>query len=351
MAKFSLIELARKIDAQVVGDASVTVGAAASLRDAGPDEISFCAEERYLPELAQTKAGAVVLSKRFGRPALACPLLVCEDAGRAFAVIAPLLSCSPQAPRPGVHATAQIGAGARLAEDVSVGPWCVIGDGSELGRGVVLHAAVVIGADCKIGAESELFPHVTMYDGVSLGARCRIHAGAVIGSDGFGYQPPSARGGAWTKIPQTGRVVIEDDVEIGANAAIDRARFGTTRIGQGCKLDNMVHIAHNVVLGPRCMIAAQVGIAGSARVGSDCMIGGQAGLGGHLEVGAGTQIAGGSGVWASLDAGSDVMGYPARPRRQALKQYAQMARLERLEARLKRLEPSEKAPQQTGGGA
>ncbi len=345
MPQHSLLELARLVDAQIVGAAPDSASTArmrgvAALRDARADEVSFCGDARFLGELARSAAGAVVISRRLDARAPLGATLLCEDAGRAFSKICALYASRPVLPDVGVHPSAIVDRSASLGRDVRIGPGCVVGPDVRLDDGAILHAGVIVAARCEIGPASELFPRVVLYEDVRIGARCRVHAGAILGADGFGYQPPAPEDatGPWAKIPQTGRVVVEDDVEIGANATIDRARFGATRIGRGAKLDNLVHVAHNVVIGPRTMIAAQVGIAGSARLGGDCQLGGQSGIAGHIEVGSGTKVAGMSGVWASTDAGADLMGYPARPRRDMLKQYARAARLERLEQRLAQLE-------------
>jgi UDP-3-O-[3-hydroxymyristoyl] glucosamine N-acyltransferase len=354
MTQYTLSELARLIEAELVParqlagqagaprrgavDGALRVRGCAALSDAGPDEVSFCGEARFLPELARTRAGAVVISRRLEALAPSCPTLLCEDAQRAITVLVQTFAAGAPRPALGVHESAVVHPTARLGRDVAIAELCSVGEGAELGDGVVLHAGAVVGAACKIGALTELFARVVLYPFTQLGSRVRVHAGAVLGADGFGYEKPTADGQVWNKIPQVGKVVVEDDVEIGANTTIDRARFGTTRIGAGCKLDNLVHVAHNVQLGPRTMVAAQAGIAGSTRIGADCLLGGQVGIGGHLEIGPGSQVAGQSGVFGSLPARSDVLGHPARPRRETLKQYARISRLEALERRLQQLE-------------
>jgi UDP-3-O-[3-hydroxymyristoyl] glucosamine N-acyltransferase len=185
---------------------------------------------------------------------------------------------------------------------------------------------------------TEIHSNAVLYAGVAIGERCLVHAGAVIGSDGFGFEPPRALGEPWTKIPQSGTVVVEDEVEIGANTTIDRARFGTTRIGRGVKLDNLIHVAHNCEIGAGSMIAAQVGFAGSTRIGRSAMIGGQAGFGGHLSLPDGLRVGGQSGVIGDVPGGVELFGTPARPKREVLKQHAALDRLPKLVARVAELE-------------
>jgi UDP-3-O-[3-hydroxymyristoyl] glucosamine N-acyltransferase len=212
---------------------------------------------------------------------------------------------------------------------------CTVGAGARVGEDVVLHAQVALGRDVRLGTGSELFPMVVVYDGVQIGERCLIHAGCVLGSDGHGFEP-SAQG--WVKIPHTGTVVVEDEVEIGANTTIDRGRFGATRIGRGAKIDNLVQLGHNVIVGEGAMIVAQVGIAGSAVIGARAVLGGQVGVGGHVRLGDRVQVGGQSGVFGDVPAGEIVLGHPARPRTEALRNMAQAARVPGLVEKLRRLE-------------
>ena len=227
----------------------------------------------------------------------------------------------------GVHDTAIVGEKVVLGKDVSIGPYVVVGDDTRIGDRTALHAGVQVGRNCKIGEDTVIYPNVALYRNTEVGNRVILHAGAVIGSDGFGF---ALEDGRYYRIPHVGRVVIENDVEIGANTTIDRAAMGVTRIGRGTKIDNLVQIAHNVVIGENCGIAAQVGIAGSTRIGNGVEIGGQAGFVGHIEIGDGSKIGAQAGVTKSFPAGSVITGYPARDLRE-------MKRIEASETRLPEL--------------
>jgi len=243
----------------------------------------------------------------------------------------------PPLPRPaaGIHARALVEPGARVGAGASVGANCYVGAGSELGEGVVLHPNVYVGPGARVGSGSELFPGVVLYAGVELGRRCLIHAGTVIGSDGFGFEP--GRDG-WEKIPQCGTVVVGDDVEMGANCTIDRGRFEATRIGNGVKLDNLVHVAHNVIVGDGALLVAQVGVAGSTRIGPRAVLAGQAGIAGHLEIGAGARIGAQSGVGKDVAPGEDHFGSPSREKGEAFRLLALYAKLPELFQRVRALE-------------
>ncbi len=208
----------------------------------------------------------------------------------------------------GIHPTAVIGEDCEIDEEATVGPYAVIGAGSRVGPGAVLHAHVSVGRQCTIGADAVLHPHVVLYDRTELGERVILHSGVVLGADGFGY---ATRGGEHIKVPQVGRTVIEDDVEIGASSAVDRAALEETRIGAGTKIDNLVQVGHNVEIGRGCILSGQAGIAGSARLRDHVVVAGQSGVSGHLEVGAGSQVAAKSAVLQTLPAGRKVAGVPA----------------------------------------
>ena len=337
MARFTLSELAAICGATLVGDPRREVVGAAPLREAGPDEVSFCVHPRYRAELAETRAAAVVVPPALRDARADLALLVSDEPAKAFTALALRLAGERPRPAPGVHASAVLEAGVELGEGAAVGAFCHVGAGARIGPGAVLHPHAVVGAGAVVGAASELHPGVVLYPGVRLGARCLVHAGAVLGADGFGFEP-AAPGEPWTKVPQCGTVVVEDDVEIGANVTVDRARLGATRLARGTKLDNLVHVGHNVELGRNAMLAAQVGIAGSTRVGDDVQLGGQVGISGHLRVGAGARVAAGSGVIGDVPPGEEWFGYPARPRREALRALAQGSRVPRLMDRLAALE-------------
>ncbi len=338
MARHTLSELARIAGAALQGDGEFEVVGTAALADAQPNEISFCAHSRHRGALERTAAGAVVVPPGLQVARRGLHLLVHADPNAAFTAISGCFAGERARPLPGVDPSSRVDASAELGEQVSIGPFCSVAALVRLGAGVVLHPGVHVGRGVSIGASSEIHAHVVLHEGVSIGARCLIHAGAVLGADGFGFEPPREPGGTWSKVPHSGTVVVEDEVEIGANCTIDRGRFGATRLGRGSKLDNLVHLGHNVVIGAGTMIAAQAGISGSARVAEGVLIGGQVGIGGHLEVGAGTRLGAQCGVIGNVGAGEELWGTPARPRRQVLRQVAQVARLERLQERVAELE-------------
>jgi UDP-3-O-[3-hydroxymyristoyl] glucosamine N-acyltransferase len=234
----------------------------------------------------------------------------------------------------GIAPTARIGRGVRLGENISIGDYAVVGTNVKLGDDVVIGAHCVIGDDAAIGNGSRLWPHVTVYSGASIGARAFLHSGARIGSDGFGYV---FRDGAHQKIPHVGGCIIGDDVEIGANSTIDRGSIDDTVVGEGTKIDNLVHIAHNVRIGKKCLIMAQVGIAGSVTVGDGAIIAGQAGISGHLTIGAGARIGAQGGVFGDIPAGETWSGYPARPHRESLRASAALLKLAGMIRRLEKL--------------
>ena len=338
-------ELALLCGAVLEGDGERRLVGPASLAEANPDQVSFLRSARSLAELERTRAGAVVVPPGV-RPARSdLSLLRCADPSRAFTRVVEAFQPERAPPEPGAHPSAVIAPDAQLGAGVSIGALCVIDAGAEIGPRSVLHAGVVVGRNARVGAECVLHPGVVLYPGVTLGARCIVHAGVVIGSDGFGFEP-TAEG--WEKIPQTGTVLIGDDVEIGANCAIDRGRFGPTRIGAGAKLDNLVQIGHNVVVGEGALLIAQVGVAGSSRIGARAILAGQVGVSGHVEVGDGAQVAAQSGVSKDLLPGKSYFGSPAKERMQAYRHIASIGkvpdlieRVRALERRLERLEKEE----------
>jgi len=334
-------ELAEICGATLEGDGARRLVGPAALAEAAPDQISFLGHPRYVDQLERTRAGAVLVSRELACPRADLPLLRCDNPSRAFTrVIEAFLPESDRA-RPGVAPSAVVAPDVRLGEHVSVGPRCVIEAGAVLGERVVLRPGVVVGARAEVGAESILHPGVVLYPGVRVGRRCVIHAGAVLGSDGFGFDPTPE---GWEKIPQCGSVVVEDDVEIGANTTIDRGRFEATTIGRGVKIDNLVHVAHNVRIGEHSLLIAQVGVAGSCHIGRRVVLAGQVGIAGHVELGDGVRISAQSGVNKDLSDG-DWFGSPVRPQKEGLRIQAALPklpdalrRIRELEARLAELE-------------
>lgn len=275
--------LVQAFGGQLHGPAERVLRSVATLQDAGPAELSFLANSRYRAHLPATRAGAVAVTPdELVRVPQDCAAIVSNNPYAWFARAAQRL-VGAQQPRvaPSRDPSARIDVGAHLAGDVSVGAHCSIGDGCVIEHGVTIGAGCIIERGVKIGAGSRLMAHVTVYPDCSIGQRALIHAGVVIGADGFGFAPEQGR---WIKVPQIGRVLIGDDVEIGANTTIDRGTLGDTIIGNGCKLDNQIQIAHNVELGEHCAIAAMAGIAGSAKIGAHVQIGGAAGIAGHLQI-------------------------------------------------------------------
>jgi len=304
----------------------------ATLAEAGATDITFVASEKFLAEARQSRAGLIVTTRAWDLPGRA--RVVVGEVWAAVARIMQELYPAPSAP-PGVHPTAIVGEGVRLGEGVSVGPYCVVGDGAALGDGVVLGPHCLVGAGCAIGRGTRLAARVTLVGRVLIGERVVIHPGAVLGADGFKFERV---GGRPLKIPQVGAVVIEDDVEIGANATIDRAFLYETRIGRGTKIDNLVQIAHNVQVGPGCMMAAQVGIAGSTRIGAGCLFGGQAGIPDGVTIGDGVMLAGQAGVYTDIPVGGMYVGAPATPVKEFWRMTAVQKKLPDLARRLRALE-------------
>lgn len=295
-AGMSLAELGRLLNARVHGDGEARVTGVATLRAAGPDELSFLANPKYRRYLGETRAGAVVVAEG-AAAGLRTNALVHGNPYAAFARAAQLLVPESR-PEAGVHESAVVERGARLGTGVSIGPRCVVGAGTVIGDGCVLQAGVVVGADCRIGEGTLLKAGVILADRVELGRGVRVHSGAVIGSDGFGF---ARDGDEWVRVPQIGGVRIGDFADIGANTTIDRGALEDTRIGAQVKLDNLVQIGHNCDIGDRTVIAGQAGVAGSTTIGKDCMIGGACAIGGHIQLGDGVVVTGGSNVANSIE--------------------------------------------------
>ena len=312
-------DVAAAVGGRLVGDAGTVVSAVAPLDRAGPSDLSFLASRKYAPLFAGTRAGVVLVAPDVAEaPGDVRSRVVVAKPHDALLSLLPKLYRAP-ARETGVHRTAQLGRGVRLGADVAVGAYAVIGDGALLGDRASVGAHCVVGAGAEVGADSTLFPNVTLYPGTRVGRRVSVHSGARLGSDGFGYV---FRDGRHDKIPHVGRCIVEDDVEIGANTTIDRGSIDDTVIGAGTKIDNLVHVGHNVRIGRLCLLMAQVGIAGSARIEDGCILAGQAGLGGHVTIGRGARIGGQAGVFGDVPAGETWSGYPARPHRDALRAQA-----------------------------
>ena len=331
--------IAEAVRGELRGDPHAAVGGIAPLDRASERDLSFLATARYVPLFTQSRAGVVLVAPVLvDAPGSPKARVVVSKPHDAMLALLPRFYREP-ALAPGVHPTAVVGRGVRLGRDVVVGPYAVLDDGVQLGDGAVLDSHVVLGRGVSVGARSRLFPSVTVYAGSSIGSRVLIHAGARIGSDGFGYVQ---REGRHHKIPHVGRCIIEDDVEIGANTTIDRGSVDDTVIGAGTKIDNLVHVGHNCRIGRLCLIMAQVGLSGSLHLEDGCIIAGQAGLQGHITVGKGARIGGQSGVFGDVPAGETWSGYPARPHRESLRASAAMFKLPEILRQLEKLVKKEK---------
>jgi UDP-3-O-[3-hydroxymyristoyl] glucosamine N-acyltransferase len=334
--------IAEAVGGELRGDPDVRIAGVAPLDRASTNHLSFLTGAKYAPLFASSRAGVVlVVPELADSPGQAAARIVVARPHEALLSLLPRFHRPPQR-APGVHATAQLGRGARIGADVHVGPFAVIGAGVELGAGVTIDSHCVLQDGVAIGDGSRLYPGVTVYSGSQIGARVAIHAGARIGSDGFGYV---FREGRHDKIPHVGRCVVEDDVEIGANTTIDRGSIDDTVIGAGTKIDNLVHVAHNVRIGRLCLIMAQVGIAGSVRIEDGCILAGQVGVSGHHTIGKGATLAAQAGVFGNIPAGETWSGYPARPHKEALRAQAALFKLPALLRRIERLleAPDDKA--------
>jgi UDP-3-O-[3-hydroxymyristoyl] glucosamine N-acyltransferase len=326
--KRSVQELAGLLGARVLGDESVMVSRISSIRSAGSDDLVFVEDEKNLRPALESRAAAVIAGAFARTPENGKALLICDQPRLAFARAAGFL-VDPKGTAAEVHATAVVSASARLGKNVRVEACAVIGDNVLIGAGTSVGAGSVIGAETQVGTECEVYPHVTIYPGVRIGDRVVLHAGAVLGSDGFGYVRDRASG-RYEKFPQVGSLIIEDDVEIGSNSTVDRGALDTTRIARGTKIDNLVHIGHNAQIGEDVVIAAQTGLSGSCVVEDGVIIGGQVGIADHVRIEAGTILGAQSGIPSrKVIRGKGVIfwGTPARPIREYLKQLAVLARL------------------------
>ncbi|MBN2231365.1 MAG: UDP-3-O-(3-hydroxymyristoyl)glucosamine N-acyltransferase [Deltaproteobacteria bacterium] len=327
-----LDEIAALVDGRIVGLGSVIVTGVSSLEDAGPDDLAYVAGRRHVDAARKSAAGALVVEQPLAD--LDKPQVVTEHAALAFARITAHFFVAPRRDY-GIDPGCVMGEAVILGAGVTIRPRVTVGDRVTIGDRVTLFPGVVVGDDVVIGDDTVMYPNVTIGDGSRIGARVIVHAGTVIGSDGFGYVQHEGR--HW-KVPQLGIVVIEDDVELGANVTIDRATFGRTVIGRGTKVDNLVQVGHNVVVGEHCIIVAQVGIAGSTKLGSHVMVGGQAGLSGHLEIGSRAMIAARAGVAHDLAAGRVVSGAPAMDHTTFLRAQGVFSRLPEMRRRLQDME-------------
>lgn len=347
-----LDEIARLVGGELKGPSHLEITGAATIDEAGPQEITFLAERRYLEAARSSQAACIIVGP--DAPDLERPTIRVNNPRLAWAKVLEAFQPAPHFP-PGIHETAVIAPDAEIGENVSIQPYVVVGPRTVIGDGVVLCPGVVVGADCRIGDGSVFYPNVTVMDRVAIGQNVIIHPGSVIGADGFGYVPV---GGKQHKVPHIGTVIIEDDVEIGANVTVDRGVSGATVIKRGTKIDNLVQVAHNVVIGEDCLVVALTGIAGTSLIGNRVTLAGQSGVAGHLSIGDDSVVASRGLVAKDIPPRSFVSGFPARPHREnmrilastqklpeALDSLAQLRRrVEELEQRLQTVEEDLPAP-------
>jgi UDP-3-O-[3-hydroxymyristoyl] glucosamine N-acyltransferase len=329
---FTAAEIAKQIDGEVLGDPTLVLKGFAPADRAQPGDLTFAENEGYFSRAEQSAASAIIVDAAFASTRKV--LIRVPNSRLAFAKVLPLFFPEPTFV-PGIHPTAILSATAQVDPTAHIGPYCVLGDNARIGPRSVLQGSNHIGANCQLGQEVNLFPNVVLYAGTEIENRVRIHSGSVIGADGFGYVLDGAR---HRKVPQIGNVIIRDDVEIGANVTIDRGALGPTVIGKGTKIDNLVQIAHNVIIGEHCLVVSQAGIAGSTKLGNYVVLGGQVGLAGHLKIGNSVSIAAQSGVMHSIADGEKWFGYPAQPDRQTKRQIIALHQLPELIRRVAELE-------------
>jgi UDP-3-O-[3-hydroxymyristoyl] glucosamine N-acyltransferase len=332
MPTYTTGQIAERIGATVIGDPNLPLTGFAPADSAKPGDLTFAENESYFARAKQSAASAILVAEDFSPDTKT--LIRVTNARVAFAQVLPLFFPEPTF-APGIHPSAVVAATAQVDPTAHIGPHCVVGERVKIGPGTVLISQVYVGDDCSVGEQTRLFPHVTLYQRSHLGKRVRIHAGAVIGADGFGYV---FDGSEHRKVPQVGQVLIQDDVEIGANTTIDRAALGATIICKGTKIDNLVQIAHNVTIGEHSIIVAQVGIAGSTKIGAYVTVAGQAGIAGHLRIGDRVTLAAQSGVMHHIPEGQKWMGSPAQPDRVTKRQLLAIERLPDLLRRVHELE-------------
>ncbi len=321
----TLSEIAKLIDGDVVGNKDIVITGICGIKEAEEGDLTFVANPKYISLMEHTKASAVITSRDI--KSAPKPIIRTENPSLAFARMISFLEPAEKKLTKGIHKTAIVGENVLLGKDVAIGPYVIIEDGVKIGDRTIIYAGCYIGHNTKIGGDCLIYPNISIREKIAIGNRVIIHSGSVIGSDGFGFATVK---GLHHKIPQIGTVVIEDDVEIGANVTIDRARFDKTVIGKGTKIDNLVQIAHNVIVGENSIIVAQAGISGSTVIGNNVILAGQAGLVGHITIGDGAVVAAQAGVTKSVPPNIKVSGYPAKPHETAKKVNACVQRLPEL---------------------
>jgi UDP-3-O-[3-hydroxymyristoyl] glucosamine N-acyltransferase len=333
-------DIAAAVGGTLVGASDTTVSGIAPLERASASDVSFFANSKYSAQFAKSGAGITLVAPDLAELPGPAVRVVVKSPHDAMLTLIPRFYLAPTR-TPGVDPTARLGKGVSLAPDVTIDAYAVIGDGVTLGRGVWIGSHCVVGAGVSIDEDTRLYPRVTVYSGSQLGKRVAVHSGTVIGSDGFGYV---FRDGEHAKIPHVGRCLIGNDVEIGANTAIDRGSIDDTVIGAGTKIDNLVHISHNVRVGRLCLLLGQSGIGGSTRLGDGCVMAGQSAIVGHMTMGDGARLGGQAGAMGSLEGGQTYSGYPARPHLESLRAYAAMHQLPKYMKLLEKLAAEEAKP-------
>lgn len=330
---WSLAELAGRTGAEIVGDPELRIRGIRTLEAAGPGDLSFLTHPKYLEAARASAASALLVGRRL--EGVGAAQLVVAQPTAALAELLEWMYPEPAPPPAGAHPTAVVAADATIDPSASIGPYAVVGAGARIGAGAVVHPHVVIGPGCEIGAGAVLHPHVVLYRRTRVGERTVVHAGAVLGADGFGYVSQES---GLRKIPQVGDVALDAEVEVGANSAVDRALLGTTSVGAGTKIDNLVQVGHNVRIGRGAILCGQAGIAGSAVLDDGVILAGQSGVAGHLRLGKDARVASKSAVYEEVAPGSTVAGIPAQPIGSWRRQQALLRRLAGLLRRLRRLE-------------
>ena len=329
--KKTLGEIAALVNGRVAGNDAIEICGLDNIEDAGPGDLTF-AVEPHIEEAKMAKAAAVMLPE--GVEDFPLPAIYVEDPRASFAILLEVFAPKLEFPQ-GVSPKAHIGEDVKLGEDVVILPFAVVDDHTVIGDRVIVYPHAYIGQYVEIGEDSVIYSNVTVRERCRVGKRCIIHSSAVIGSDGFGF---TTKDGVHTKVPQVGNVILEDDVEIGAHDGIDRAAMGSTIIGRGTKIDNLVHVGHNCKLGPGCLIVAQTGISGSTTVGHHVTFGGQVGTVGHIHIGANSVYAARSGITNNMPEGFFGAGFPAQPHGEWLRMQANMKQLPELRKKIRQLE-------------
>lgn len=332
--EFTAKQIATFIQGEIVGDEHATVHTFAKIEEGVPGALSFLSNPKYTPYIYETRSSIVLVNRDFVPEQEVKATLIKVD--NAYESLAKLMTLYEQShpKRTGIDPLAYVAPTAKVGKDVYLAPFSCVGDGAEVGDGTELHPHATVGRNAKVGAGCILYPHATLYHDCRVGDRCILHAGCVIGADGFGFAPTPD---GYEKIPQIGIVIVEDDVEIGANTCVDRATMGATVIHHGVKLDNLIQIAHNDEIGAHTVMASQVGIAGSTKVGEWCMFGGQVGIAGHIRIGDKVNLGAQSGVPGSIKEGQQLIGTPPMEMKPYFKAQAVFRRLPEMYAELNAL--------------